>query len=220
MSTQHEIDDAMLIAAEGVIQGDQSAYALAAATLADALRTEREARRQAQIRLEQEQDARARAGVDARREVAEQMRALRAAAQAVVDRWDSPLWKDLPHTGEFIARLREALDGAPSAPTAQTPIAWVRCGSDGRYEGPIMDAHLEPVRKASGAWTPLYAAPQPTTTPRQPLTDERIERLMPVPCFSSMNVERWSRADMHLFGRFVERTCAEQWGITLEGGAA
>lgn len=31
------------------------------------------------------------------------------AGRAVVDRWDSPLWKDLPHTGEFIARLRAAI---------------------------------------------------------------------------------------------------------------
>jgi hypothetical protein len=34
---------------------------------------------------------------------------LREAAQAVVERWDSPLWKDLPHTGTFIDRLRKAL---------------------------------------------------------------------------------------------------------------
>jgi len=32
-----------------------------------------------------------------------------AAAQAVVDRWDSPLWANLPHTGEFIARLRTSI---------------------------------------------------------------------------------------------------------------
>lgn len=32
-----------------------------------------------------------------------------AAGRAVVDRWDSPLWKDLPHTGEFIAKLRDAI---------------------------------------------------------------------------------------------------------------
>ena len=31
------------------------------------------------------------------------------AAQAVVDRWDTPLWKDVPHTGEFIGKLRKAL---------------------------------------------------------------------------------------------------------------
>jgi len=35
---------------------------------------------------------------------------LRSAAQAVVDRWDTPLWKDVPHTGEYINRLRYALD--------------------------------------------------------------------------------------------------------------
>jgi len=30
-------------------------------------------------------------------------------ARAVVDRWDSPLWKNLSHTGESIADLRAAL---------------------------------------------------------------------------------------------------------------
>jgi len=34
---------------------------------------------------------------------------LRDAAQALCDRWDTPLWKDAPHTGEYIAALREAL---------------------------------------------------------------------------------------------------------------
>jgi len=31
------------------------------------------------------------------------------AAQAVVERWDSPLWKNLPHTKEYIDELRAAL---------------------------------------------------------------------------------------------------------------
>ena len=35
---------------------------------------------------------------------------LRKAAQAVVDRWDTPLWKDAPHTGTFIDALRAALE--------------------------------------------------------------------------------------------------------------
>lgn len=35
--------------------------------------------------------------------------ALRTAAQAVVDRWDTPLWKDVPSTAEYIGRLRVAL---------------------------------------------------------------------------------------------------------------
>ena len=34
---------------------------------------------------------------------------LRTAAQAVVDRWDTPLWKDAPHTGDCIQTLRVAL---------------------------------------------------------------------------------------------------------------
>lgn len=31
------------------------------------------------------------------------------AAEAVVDRWDTPLWKDVPHTAEFINELRTAI---------------------------------------------------------------------------------------------------------------
>ena len=31
------------------------------------------------------------------------------AAQAVIDRWDTPLWKDVPATAEYINELREAL---------------------------------------------------------------------------------------------------------------
>ena len=34
---------------------------------------------------------------------------LRAAAQDVVDRWDTPFWKDVPATANFINRLRAAL---------------------------------------------------------------------------------------------------------------
>ncbi len=34
---------------------------------------------------------------------------LRDAAQAVIDRWDTPLWKDVPATAEYIGRLRKAM---------------------------------------------------------------------------------------------------------------
>lgn len=34
---------------------------------------------------------------------------LRTAAQALVDRWDTPLWKDAEHTGKYIDVLRQAL---------------------------------------------------------------------------------------------------------------
>jgi hypothetical protein len=33
-------------------------------------------------------------------------------AQAVVDRWESPLWKDLPATAGYIAGLRAAINKA------------------------------------------------------------------------------------------------------------
>jgi hypothetical protein len=35
---------------------------------------------------------------------------LRAAAQAVVDRWETPFWKDAEPTAAFIYRLRDALE--------------------------------------------------------------------------------------------------------------
>lgn len=37
---------------------------------------------------------------------------LLAAGRAVVDRWNSPLWKDQPHTAEFIAKLNDAIKQA------------------------------------------------------------------------------------------------------------
>ena len=46
---------------------------------------------------------------------------LRTAAQAVVDRWDTPLWKDVPATAEYIGRLRAAL-AAGQATAAQQGV--------------------------------------------------------------------------------------------------
>jgi len=37
---------------------------------------------------------------------------LMAAAQSVIERWDSPSWKDLPATANYIHRLRAALKAA------------------------------------------------------------------------------------------------------------
>ena len=34
------------------------------------------------------------------------------AAQAVICRWETPLWKDVPPTGEYIYRLRDAVAAA------------------------------------------------------------------------------------------------------------
>lgn len=51
-----------------------------------------------------------------------------------------------------------ALAAVPAAAPVVQPVAWIRFRSDGGYEGPIVDAAMEDVRKKSGAWTPLYAA--------------------------------------------------------------
>lgn len=40
---------------------------------------------------------------------AEQRDELLAAAQAMIDRWDTPLWKDVPSTAEYINALRNAV---------------------------------------------------------------------------------------------------------------
>jgi hypothetical protein len=55
---------------------------------------------------------------------------LREAAQAVIDRWDTPLWKDVPATATYINALREALaqperfSGACGKGIKQEPVAY------------------------------------------------------------------------------------------------
>ena len=48
---------------------------------------------------------------------------LRTAAQAVVDRWDTPLWKDVPATAEYIGRLRAALAAGQATAAKQGAYA-------------------------------------------------------------------------------------------------
>ena len=55
---------------------------------------------------------------------------LRTAAQAVVDRWDTPLWKDVPATAEYIGRLRAAL-AAGQATAAQQGAAYAALPDEG-----------------------------------------------------------------------------------------
>ena len=47
---------------------------------------------------------------------------VRTAAQALIDRWDTPNWKDAEHTGAFIQRLRETL-AAPQEPEVRVPLS-------------------------------------------------------------------------------------------------
>jgi hypothetical protein len=46
---------------------------------------------------------------------------LRKAAQALIDRWDTPQWKDVPATALYINALRAALS-APSLTTSSTEL--------------------------------------------------------------------------------------------------
>jgi hypothetical protein len=48
------------------------------------------------------------------RQAAENKR-LRGAAQAVIDRWETPHWKDVPATAVFIGNLRAAITGEDAA---------------------------------------------------------------------------------------------------------
>lgn len=40
----------------------------------------------------------------------QQRNELLAAAQAVIDRWETPLWKGVPATAEYIYALRDVVD--------------------------------------------------------------------------------------------------------------
>lgn len=46
-------------------------------------------------------------------EIIKCLKDLTQASKAVVARWDSPLWKDQPHTADYIHALRTAIDNVP-----------------------------------------------------------------------------------------------------------
>jgi len=45
-------------------------------------------------------------------ELQKKLDAMTKAAKSVIDRWDSPVWKDHKHTGEYIHSLRQAVKAA------------------------------------------------------------------------------------------------------------
>lgn len=45
-------------------------------------------------------------------EVTRQRDRIAKAGQALVDRWETPSWKDVPHTGKFIRALSDAISSA------------------------------------------------------------------------------------------------------------
>ena len=91
---------------------------------------------------------------------------LQQAAQAMIDRWESPDWKDTPHTAHYVAELRKALD----AEIAQSvePVAWAMRRADGLVLDVICPDEHE---SHEGEYKmPLYLhPPQPqATTPAAP----------------------------------------------------
>ena len=68
---------------------------------------------------------------------------LRDAAQAVIDRWETPLWKDAPATAAFIADLRDALardaGRASLSANAGEPVAFLVCTEEGDPDMVFLD---------------------------------------------------------------------------------
>jgi len=50
----------------------------------------------------------------------EEIKRIKSAAQAVIDRWETPLWKEAEPTASVIYRLRDALSTAPEEPANPT----------------------------------------------------------------------------------------------------
>ena len=84
---------------------------------------------------------------------------LRKAAEAVLERWDSPAWEWMKQgpTAELMATLRAAL----AAPEPE-PVAWMYVNSEGECEQ--IEYGTEAIDDDS--ITPLYAAP-PTAAPSE-----------------------------------------------------
>lgn len=102
---------------------------------------------------------------------------LRKAAQALVARWDTPLWKDAPHTGQYIDALRAAL-----AQPEQEPVAWLYESKAGNRTFHLVSddkrafhADMEAAEEypEEHQMTPLYTAPPQ----RKPLSKDAIREI-------------------------------------------
>ena len=100
---------------------------------------------------------------------------LRTAAQAVVDRWDTPLWKDVPATAEYIGRLRAALAaGQATAAQAVVPTGFLHnvialCTQRG-YSPESIEAWSTDHKWIADLWR--QAAQMLAAAPAQPATQQ------------------------------------------------
>ena len=78
---------------------------------------------------------------------------LRTAAQAVIDRWETPLWKDAPATAGYIAALRDALAADHIGEITDMVGRWYMVTRDGMATLCVdhEDAEAE-ARKADREW--------------------------------------------------------------------
>jgi hypothetical protein len=92
------------------------------------------------------------------------MSELRKAAQALIDRWDAPLWKSNVRIHEYITSLRKELKAPESN---EEPIAWRIHDGEGKWEYVTFEEN-ETYRndfiahngEKYASWVePLYAAP-------------------------------------------------------------
>lgn len=91
--------------------------------------------------------------------------------------WNRSQEKPPVAIGKEMGVYRKAAEFGAAPLSEQKPVAWIRFRSDGGYEGPLMDAAMEDVRKKSGAWTPLYTTPAASPVASVPtLTGEPVPR--------------------------------------------
>ncbi len=101
---------------------------------------------------------------------------LRAAAQALIDRWDTPNWKDARHTGEYINALRAALADDQLRDATEMigePVAWVGWTDEHGYT--LWDTKDEAGWMSASDFDPI-----PVPSPRREwkgLTDEELTEL-------------------------------------------
>ena len=114
---------------------------------------------------------------------------LRKAAQALVERWDTPLWKDAPHTGQYIDDLRAAL-----AQPEQKPL-WEQWKCMNEVERKYFIK----------SWWVKDSPPQ-----RQPLTEDEISEI-------AMDCSFVSESDTY-FARAIEKAHGIWGEVDSEGG--
>ena len=97
------------------------------------------------------------------------MTPLQQAAQDLITRWDSPAWKDQPHTAEYIAKLRKALDA--ELQQSVEPAAFMT--GDGRVSMAETVNTAMPKAAKDSFCIPLYLHP-PQQAEQVPMTDDQI----------------------------------------------